>query len=248
MRKEEKTIMKKKTIVLTAFVIVFLAASAAAEAPSKIEKYDETVKLSKEGTVIAVSAACVSDSQGFIYLPARGKLALKEISVQGAALLNAKGEDGKLGDLACYKLKIDKPESAVEVKIVWDAKDAVQKKNAKLGTTYPGGVTNFSRSFVNSTSGDIKKYSLTLLVPEGTELYSMEKPKDFEKLQLSSKNGDKVVAVKAAALKAGGSSDFSVNVYSRPGSGAIIVWAVVMAASAFVMVKRRGVMKRKSKP
>ncbi len=240
--------MKTKSTVLTALVLILFAASAAAETRSRIERYDETVKLSKEGTVIEVSAACVSDSQGFIYLPARGKLALREIGAQGAAVLNGRGEDGKLGDLAYYLLKVDKPDSPVEVKIVWDAKDAVQKKNAKLGTTYPGGVVNFSRSFVNSTSGDIKKYSLTLLVPEGMELYSMEKPKDFEKFQLSSKNGGKVVAVKAAALKAGGSSDFSVNVYGRSASGGITVWVVVLAISVFVMFKRRDSLKRKNKP
>jgi len=246
--REEEIIMKTKTIILTAFVLILHTAGVSAETVSKIEKYDETVKLSKDGTTIEVSAACVSDSQGFIYLPARGKLVLKDIGVQGAALLNGKGEDVKLGDFSCYRLRIDKPDSSVDVKIVWDAKDAVQKKNAKLGTTYPGGVTNFSRSFVNSTSGDIKKYSLTLLLPAGAELYSMEKPKDFEKFQLSSKNGGKAISVKAAALKAGASSDFSVNVYGRSASSGIIVWAVVLAVSIFVMIRRRDVLKRKTKP
>jgi len=209
-----------------------------------IVKYDELLKITDEGPSLEVNASCVSDSLGIIYLPARGKLVLKEASVQGAALLNGKGEDVKLNDLPCLKFKIDKPDSAVIISLTYDGKSVVQEKPASLGTTYPGGVLNYSRTFQNTTPLDIKNYSITLRLPAGMDIYQVLKPNKPEKYQLASSDGGKTVILKSAAIKAGGNSELSVDVYIEPRSKTTIIWILAIGLSIFMLIMRRDIIKQ----
>jgi len=210
-----------------------------AEEGPKIKTYSEVVTLSKDTQTMKVQAECVSDPEGFVYLPSRAKLTVKEITVKGAELKNPKGEDGKLKDLPYFRIQVDKPNTAVTVSLVYEGKDIVKEKDSKLGETYPGRVTNYTRTFLNTTPVDIGKYSITLQLPEGKDIFKVTKPAKFEDFKLSFKEGRKQVTPKAAAVKAGGSYELVMDVCEQPGSRNIAIWIVCGGLAAFFLIKRK---------
>lgn len=207
-----------------------------------IKSYEEVLDLSGSSPRIAVSSQCVSDAQGVVYLPSRGKLAVTTIGVEGAGLLNGPGEDAKIDDLPCLKLLVDKAGSPVKVSIVYDAKEVLKAKDSKLGTTYPGGVSNYARTFANTAPLNIAAYSATMILPEGMDVYQVVKPAKAESYDLSSLDGKRTVVLKTAAVKAGAGSDISVDVYRQAGSTKTLVWVLVIGISLFMLFMRREIL------
>ena len=235
--------MKAKNITLFQVIgILILGLAAFAEEGPKIKKYDELVTVSAEIQTVKVQADCVSDPQGFLYLPGRGKLTVKEITIKGAELKTPKVEDGKLNDLPYLRLQIDKPNTPVTVTLVYEGKDIVKEKDSKLGETYPGRVTNYTRTFSNTTPLDIGKYSLTLQLPPGKEVFKVTKPAKFEDIRLSVKDGRKTIAPKATSVKAGATYELVLDVCEEPGSRSIAIWVISGGLAIFFLIKRRGIL------
>lgn len=239
---------KRRTIrALSGWIILIMIVSTIgvfAEDGPKIKNYSELVTLSKDNQTLKVQAECVSDPEGFVYLPGKGKLSIKELAVKGAELKNPKGEDGKLMDLPYFRIQVDKPNTAVTVSLLYEGKDIVKEKASKIGETYPGRVTNYTRTFLNTTPVDIGKYSITLVLPEGKDVYKVTKPAKFEDLKLSVADGRKQVAPKAASVKAGGSYELVLDVCEQPGSRNATIWIISIGLALFFLVKRKDVLKK----
>ncbi|MCX7788574.1 MAG: hypothetical protein N2442_12870 [Spirochaetes bacterium] len=218
-----------------------------AEEGPKIKTYSEVITLTKDTQTMKVQAECVSDPEGFVYLPSRGKLSVKELMVKGSELKKPMGEDGKLKDLPYFRIQVDKPNTSVTVSLVFEGKDIVKEKESRLGETYPGRVTNYTRTFLNTTPVDIAKYSISLQLPEGKDIFRVTKPAKFEDLKLSVKGGCKQILPKAASVKAGSSYELVLDVCEQPASRNVAIWIVCGGVAVFFLVKRKDLLKKTSK-
>ena len=234
--------MKKMRAILMAAILIIalsgLTAIASATELFTVITYDEVfTPANAVDAVLTVEIEAKPDTDGYIYIAKTVKDMKPVGEVTGENIGGNKLEEYKMGNINCYRVKVNDPYRTAKAKVQFDclnfynaAAKADQNGRANIPVTHV--FTNF---FVNP----IGTYNLKVVLPEKTEIVKVSTPSKYADFKLSDENGLKAIAISksklapAAAAKLDYTMNTSASIFDK-----ILIWTFCLAIGLFVLFAR----------
>ncbi|MCW8331042.1 hypothetical protein MD588_19800 [Photobacterium sp. SDRW27] len=237
--------MKKFISYIGLGVLSAVATNVNASEFGKIDYYHELIQPVEKNGVIEVTVEATTNAEGMLYLPAYDEASVTSVAAIRGTLLSDTAQLVSVHGREVFAYQFEKGNNDVSMMQMVQVADLYKEKKAKLKYSHPGGVKRISYEFVNTAPVTIGKYSGSLSIPQGKELYGVVKPEWSKKkktFDIHEEAGWKVVEVSKKNLKANDSVEFRVRTYQPSAAIKWTLWAVVLLLSGALLWKRRGVL------
>ncbi len=237
--------MRKVIVTSVISALSVMVFNATASEFGEIDSYREIIKPVENNALIEVTLTAITADNGMLYLPAyeSGNIASYQV-LNGGNLVDGPQEANVHGrDVWVYQF--EKANMDVTLSQILNVSKVYKTKKAKLKYSHPAGVERISYEFVNTSPATINKYSGTLTVPKGKELYGVVTPEWSKKkktFDISELNEQKVVQVDRKNLFAADSVKFKIRTYAPSVAIERTLWALVIFLSGALLWKRRGIL------
>ena len=228
---------------VAAIAVSYPTVAHAAQDSFVISQFSESfVPVEDNNATLNIEITMTTSKDGMVYIPQ---------NVAGSELISASvngkevsGEVANIGSVPYFVLDADAPETEVtaHAEVSCPGFYAVENEEPETGIPTP----KMSYKFVNKGSNKIDSYNLTITLPEGMEPMSVTTPSDVTKYTLGmNEEGQRTLSLKSAVDVAGNSSfEFTFGKsFIDSTMSKVILWVVILGASAYVLKNRLGEVK-----
>lgn len=236
--------MKKKiskilaTLCIAGMAMSYPTVAHASQDTFVINTYSESfVPTEDNNATLYIEMTATSSDEGLVYIPVN--VADSEIVTASINGEETSAELAKVGGVEYFVLDSKAPATEVNVEAEVNCPGFYAVENDEPDTGIPSPLMEYE--FVNKLQNKIETYNLTIALPEGMEPMTITTPKDVTKYTLGmNEEGQRTLSLNSS-VKVSGSSAFKFT-FGNPFIGStvskVVLWAVVIGISAFVLKKR----------
>ncbi|NLI12747.1 hypothetical protein [Pelotomaculum propionicicum] len=242
--------MKRYLIFL--FALLLLLSAACPALAGSVTNTSVNWKITPDGDDAALEAVWVGkpDDQGNVYLPVPpGKATWEKTEIKDGILSSEKPSDFLSEGNKVHRWQVKPSGEETTLKVIYKLPKLFAPKesegSSEGGPTQRGDIRNIKFSFENTLPNGISSYNLTVVLPQGYEVFRVVSPKKYS---LTQKDGISQLSVSlkgkdgSFGILPGKTSDLEFD-YVKTGKGLGPLWVGIIALSAIFLYFRRDVLK-----
>lgn len=234
---------KKKFSLLTAAIICLLSTNVYAADLGKLEKVEDKLIPNGKNAIISQKITAVTNDKGQVAFSLYKKSEIVKVEATKGNIVE-KVQKVENGDQKYNVIVFDEKKSEVSFEVTINKEGGYEGKSAKLGDTYPGGVSTVEYKVANTSPNAIKAYSAQIAVPKGKELLNIVDYDPEKAFSIVEKDGYVFGGFNFESIDAGKETKLAINILEPKKTYAIVVWAAAAILSIAFMIKNKHLLKK----
>ncbi|KEI18089.1 hypothetical protein [Clostridium haemolyticum] len=237
--------MKKIIFALLAVVFTCMfSISAYAMDLGKLEKVEDTLIPDGKNAIISQKITAITNDKGEVAFPLYSKSKMLKVEAIKGSIFE-KQKKVEYGDQKYNLIIFNEKNSQVIFEVSMNKEGVYKGKKAKLGDTFPGGVSMIEHKVVNTSPNAIKSYSTKIAVPKGKELLNIVGYDAKKAFNVTEKDGYIFGGFDFGGMSSGKETKFAINTFSPLKVHIILVWILAIILSVAFMIKNKHLLKGK---